>query len=585
MAADTMATTIDTNHAAGMPRAQAIAELTAPGQPYELVEAVVNGRAVRLFANAPQSLRALFEATASNLPFIRYEDEQYTYAQAWAAAGRIGHVLVHHCGVKPGDRVAISMRNYPEWMLAFNAITSIGALAVAMNSHWTADEMAYGLQDSGAAVLLADQERLDRLAQVPPVPGLPGLQVLAVRPSQPLAPGVRLLADLSAAVGDVPMPPVAIAPDDLATILYTSGSTGHPKGVVSSHRNIVSALLSWELDRLIGERVAGFTPPAPAVQPGTLLAVPLFHATGLHASYLAGFRAQRRLVAMYRWDVEAAAALIDRDQLSSMIAPAAMTGDLVRVAQSGRHSLASLQVVGGGGAPRAPAQVAQIGASFSQALPGTGWGMTETNAIGCGIGGQDYLDRPASSGRSALVLDLKVVDDDGRTLPAGERGELLVRGASMFQGYWNRPEVNAQVFIAAEGGDWFRTGDVAYFDDDGFVYIVDRIKDLIIRGGENIGCGQVEAALLLHPDVHEAAVYAVPDERLGEEVGATVYGTPGLDVDALRGFLAQHLARFELPRYIVLAAAPLPRTPSGKVLKRQLRASALAALPPTDRGA
>jgi long-chain acyl-CoA synthetase len=267
-----------------------------------------------------------------------------------------------------------------------------------------------------------------------------------------------------------------------------------------------------------------------------------------------------------------------------MIAPAAMTGDLVRLAQTGKYSLASLQVVGGGGAPRAPAQVAQIGKSFGQALPGTGWGMTETNAIGCGIGGQDYLDRPASSGRSSVVLDLRVIDDAGQPLPAGERGELLVRGASMFQGYWNRPEVNAQVFIPDADGPWFRTGDVAYFDDEGFVFIVDRIKDLIIRGGENIGCGQVEAALLLHPQVHEAAVYAVPDERLGEEVGATVHGDPALDVDQLRAFLAQHLAGFEVPRYIQVSADPLPRTPSGKVLKRQIRTAALATLPPGVAG-
>jgi long-chain acyl-CoA synthetase len=183
----------------------------------------------------------------------------------------------------------------------------------------------------------------------------------------------------------------------------------------------------------------------------------------------------------------------------------------------------------------------------------------------------DYLDRPASSGRCSAVLDLKIVDEQGNSLPAGERGELLVRGTSVFFGYWNRPDVNANLF---EDG-WFRTGDVAYLDDEGFLFIVDRIKDLIIRGGENIGCGQVEAALLLHPDVHEAAVYAVPDERLGEEVGATVHGAPGLDPEALRTFLQAHLARFEVPRYILLADQPLPRTASGKILKRDLREAAL----------
>ena len=288
------------------------------------------------------------------------------------------------------------------------------------------------------------------------------------------------------------------------------------------------------------------------MQPGTLLAVPLFHVTALHASYLASYRLQRRVVCMYRWDAEAAAALIEREQLSSVVAPAAVTGDLVRVAQQGKHDLSCLLAVGGGGAPRAPEQVRQIATSFGNALPNIGWGMTETNAIGAGNSGEDYLRKPASSGRCSLVLQLKVVDDAGAELPAGQRGELLMRGTSVFGGYWKRPEANAQAFT---DGDWFRTGDVACIDDEGFLFIVDRIKDLIIRGGENIGCGHVEAALLLHPLVQEAAVYAVPDERLGEEVGATLYASEALDLDELRQFLATHLARFELPRHLLRAEA------------------------------
>ncbi|MFN0184093.1 MAG: class I adenylate-forming enzyme family protein, partial [Aquabacterium sp.] len=355
---------------------------------------------------------------------------------------------------------------------------------------------------------------------------------------------------------------------------FTSGSTGHPKGVPSSNRNILSALLSWELDARVGALMTGLDQPAAVDNPGTLLAAPLFHVTGLHASYLISYRQQRRMVCMYRWDAEEAARLIDQHRLTTVVAPSAMTGDLVRVAQTGRHDLSTLLFVGGGGAARAPEQVRQIRASFAQAMPNIGWGMTETNAIGTGIGGDDYLARPASSGRCSQVLQLLVVDDDGKPLPAGQRGELLIRGTSIFRGYWNRPEANAQAFV----GDWFRTGDVALIDDEGYLFIVDRIKDLIIRGGENIGCGHVEAALLTHPDVQEAAVYAVPDDRLGEEVGATVYGSPTLSADALRGFLAEKLARFEVPRYIVLARQPLPRTPSGKILKREIRVAALAEL-------
>jgi long-chain acyl-CoA synthetase len=309
----------------------------------------------------------------------------------------------------------------------------------------------------------------------------------------------------------------------------------------------------------------------PSVQ-GTLLAVPLFHVTGLAASYLASFRLQRRLVAMYRWDPEAAAALVARERLTSLVGPAAVTGDLLRVAAEGRHDLGTLLSVGGGGAPRAPEQVRRIDATLANAMPITGWGMTETFAIGAGIGGDDYLTRPESSGRCSLVLELRVVDEQGAVLPVGGRGELQVRGASLFRGYWRRPEVDAEVFDA---DGWFRTGDMAYLDEAGFVFIVDRIKDLIIRGGENIGCGQVEAALLQHPAVHEAAVYAVPDERLGEEVGATVFCDDTLDLEALRAFLAERLAGFEVPRHIVRSAEPLPRTPSGKILKRRIRDVAL----------
>jgi len=563
---------------APMSRAEAIAALTAPGEPYELEVLEIDGRPVRNFKNGPASLRAMYELYLSNLPFIVYEDERYTFAEAWRAASRIGHLLVHECGIGVGDRVAIAMRNYPEWIFAFTAITSIGAVAVAMNAHWQPDEMAHGLADSGAKVVFADQKRLDRLGQGAQGPA-PGLRVFAVRATR-LPSGARALAEAIAATGDVPMPAVAVAPDDLATMLYTSGSSGRAKGVPSTHRNILAALMSWGLDTRINELVTGVVPAPPAAQLGTLLAVPLFHVSGLHAAYLASYGVQRRIVCMYRWDPEVAARLIDRERLTSVGAPAAITGDLVRVAKAGGHDLSTLLTVGGGGAPRAPEQVRQIAANFRNALPTIGWGMTETNAIGTGFAGADYLARPASSGRCSQVLDICIRDEAGRELPRGERGELWVRGTSVFRGYWNQPEATAAAFV----GDWLRTGDGAYIDDEGYLFIVDRIKDLIIRGGENIGCGHVEAALLMHPEVREASVYAVPDDRLGEEVGATIYAGGGLDEAQLREFLAQHLARYELPRYIVRSAEPLPRTPSGKIWKRQIRDEAIAQLARTASG-
>ncbi|HZC17107.1 MAG TPA: class I adenylate-forming enzyme family protein [Caulobacteraceae bacterium] len=549
-------------------RDEVLAELTGPGQSHELERVVVVETPVRAFKNAPRSLRELFADTRGDAELIVYENERRTFAEAHRDACRIAALLARDYGVGKGDRVGISMRNFPEWILAFTAVTSLGAIAVAMNALWRPEEMEYGLKDSGAKVLFADQERLDRLAECS---ADLDIQVIAVRPTHADS---RELWGLLDGIEAAEMPAADVAPDDPATIFYTSGSTGRPKGVVSSHRNILSALMSWELDGLVATRMMGVEPEPPAVQPATLLAVPLFHVTGSHAVYLSSYRAQRKIVAMYRWDPVEAAGLIEREKITSFVAPAAMTGDLVRIARQTERDLSTLMTVGGGGAPRAPEQVKQIEASFAKALPNTGWGMTETNAIGTGIGGLTYLQRPASSGRSSAVLDLKVIDDKGTLLPAGERGELLVRGTSVFRGYWNRPEVDDEVFVDG----WFRTGDVAFLDDEGFLFIVDRIKDLIIRGGENIGCGQVEAALLRHPDVHEAAVYAMPDERLGEEVGTTIFASPTLDVEALRGFLGEHLARFEVPRYIRVSTEPLPRTASGKILKRELREEALAAM-------
>ena len=399
------------------------------------------------------------------------------------------------------------------------------------------------------------------------------VQTIAIRTSAyPDSPELSaLLAQQAREHGVLAMPEQCPDAEDDATILYTSGSTGHPKGVVSCHKNILAALMSWELDQTCSIAMLPEPPPPPPQQAATLLAVPLFHATGSHAVYLASYRHQRKIVCMYKWDAALAAELIEVEKISSVIAPAAMTGDLVQEATRTQRDLGSLAAVGGGGAPRAPDQVRNIDQSFANALPNTGWGMTETNAIGTGIGGMDYLEHPESSGRCSAVMELSVIDDDGNALAAGERGELLIRGAGVFRGYWNRPDANEETFLP---GGWMRTGDVAYLDDEGYLYIVDRIKDLVIRGGENIGCGEVEAALLEHPLVQEASVYAVPDERLGEEVGTTLYVSSDITEDELSGFLQERLAKFKVPRYVYQQQAPLPRTASGKILKRDLREEA-----------
>ncbi len=551
-------------------RASVLKELTAAEQPYELVPGSVFDRPCLRFKNAPPTLRDLFSQSRSEVEFIIYEDQRLTFDEAYIEASKIAMLLVNDYGVKPGDRVAISMRNLTEWILAFMAATSIGGIAVAMNALWQPEEMAYGLTDSGAKVLFADEERLARFAQIATPPKV---QLISVRTSAyPNAVDLaNLVAKLENSGQTIAMPEQYAKPEDDATLLYTSGSTGHPKGVASCHVNIISALMSWELDQTTAIGLMEEPPEAPAHPPATLMAVPLFHAWGSHAVYLASYRHQRKLVCMYKWDPAIAAQMIEEEKITTFIAPAAMTGDLVLEAQRSQRDLSSLASVGGGGAPRAPEQVRNIEKSFTKALPGTGWGMTETNAIGTSIGGIDYLERPDSSGRCSGVMELKVIDEAGNALDANNRGELLIRGTGVFRGYWNRPDANAETFLP---GGWMRTGDVAYLDDEGYLFIVDRIKDLVIRGGENIGCGEVEAALLEHPLIHEASVYAVPDERLGEEVGTTIYTETRIDTDELNSFLLERLARFKVPAHTLQQHEPLPRTASGKILKRELREEA-----------
>jgi long-chain acyl-CoA synthetase len=554
-------------------RAEAIRTLTAPGQPFELEHVKFWGRNCLWFKNGPPTLRQLYETTRSDKPFIIYEGERLSFEDVWRKSCRLATVLLNDYGVRKGDRVAISMRNYPEWMIAFCATTSIGAIAVAMNAMWQPNEMEYALNDSRPRVLIVDPERLERFLQCEKAPR--DVAVIVTRATKAPPAGIaRLEGYFTGSATDI-MPAADFGPDDDATILYTSGSTGYPKGVVSSHRNIMVALLSWELDAAAAVATGLFEPPDPNAIPVMMLAVPLFHVTGSHAAFLSSFRPQRRIVSMYKWDVQRGMELIETEKVTNFVGTPAITGDLVDAAPKTNRDLSSLKLVGGGGSARAPKQVRDINARLKGAAPGTGWGMTETNAIGVGIAAKDYLDHPESSGRCSAVLEIRILDPDGKLLPVGERGELQIRGASIFRGYWNRPDANAETFV---NGDWMRTGDVAYLDKDGFLYIVDRIKDLVIRGGENIGCGSVEAALLEHPSVVEACVYGVPDERLQEEVAATLYVTAPVTDDELKAFLKTKLAAFAIPRYFHYEIEPLPRTASGKILKRELRKEALKRL-------
>ncbi len=547
------------------------AALTAAGQPFEVVDQVLRGVHVRAWKNAPSSLRQVLLGSLQHSDRIGlvYEDERLTYAEHFRRVAALAVHLVDDCGVTKGDRVAIAMRNYPEWSIAFWATTAIGAVAVPLNAWWTGGELEYGLVDSGSKVLIVDQERFDRLADV--VPRFERSEIIvarAMRPDQAARDFAALVAD-----GGHELPQVEIAPDDLAMILYTSGTTGQPKGAALTHRNICNQVMSGKylgvrsVLRAGGklEDLARFG----SVQQSTLLPVPLFHVTGCVGVLVNMLAGGGKSVLMYKWDAERALDLIERERLTLCACVPTMAWQLTEVPGRERRDLSSLLAISYGGAPAAPELMRRLQAAFPTSQYSSGYGLTEAATVISNNSGADYVERPDSAGVALPICDVKVVDPGGREVARGELGELWLRGPNVIAEYWNRPAETTKSFV--EG--WFRTGDVGRIDKDGFIYIVDRIKDMIIRGGENVYCSEVEAALVTHPKVKAAAVIGLPHAVLGEEVGAVVQVDPSDPVDAaeLDSYLRQHLAAFKVPSRVWFRHEPLPMSPAGKILKRELR--------------
>lgn len=550
--------------------------LTAPGAPFEMETVSVAGRPVRAYKKARRDLRAIFEASKAwgDRTFIVFENERLSFREHYRAASALAWRLADDYGVKKGDRVAIAMRNFPEWPIAFWAATVIGAIAVPLNAWGTGDDLAYGLRDSGAIVAIVDGERLARLKSLSSDDHSAAL--IAVRTSPGIRSETSALEDLIGppsnygALPDRPPPDRNIQPDDDATILYTSGTTGRPKGALGTHRNIMCNLVNITFT---GARAAirrGDPLPAPPdAQKAVLLPVPFFHVTGCHSIMIPALANGSKIVLMYKWNAETALELIERERINGMSGVPSMTWQLLESPDFQRRDVSSLEGLSYGGAAASPELTRRIAALFPGKFGGTGYGATETSSVSTSNGAEDYLARPDSVGPAVPGCDLRVIDDAGNPLPVGAIGELEIYGANVVKGYWNNPQATAAAF--RDG--WYRTGDIVRMDAEGFVYLLDRAKDMLIRGGENIYCVEIEDALLAHPDILEAAIVGIPDRVLGELVGAVVRARDGtrLTAEQVIEHLRPRLAAFKLPVHVDIRIVELPRTASGKIVKRQLR--------------
>ena len=548
------------------------AELIAPGADFEIAVQEVRGVPIRTYANAAQNLRDLWLSTQAfaDRDYLVYEDERITYAQAHEKVGSLAHWLIAQ-GVQPGDRVAIAMRNYPEWMLCYWATLSVGAAVVGMNAWWVGSEMLYALEDSTPKVMIVDPERLSQLGELRKE--VSSLKLLGVRFPHEEA-GVTPWAD--AIANPAPLPDIAIDTDDDACIFYTSGTTGKPKGAQLTHRgcvsNVWSMMFAGALQRTLAVKKGLMEADAEPVVPSSLVTTPLFHVTAnncvAHGTTLAG----GKLTHMYKWDAGVALELIEKEKITAVSGVPVMAREIIAHPNFAKTDTSTLLTLGGGGAQLQPDLVGKIEDEVATARPNTGYGMTETCGIITSISADHFVDKPASCGPAMPAFESKVVNpDNGVEVPLGEAGELWVRGGHVIRGYLNREDATAETIVDG----WLRTGDMAKKDEDDFIFIVDRIKDMVLRGGENIYCAEVESAIFDHEDVAECTVFGVADDRLGEEVGVALLLKPGATTtaDELRSHCAGKLAKFKIPRYFWFMNEALPRNASGKFLKRELRDS------------